>query len=69
MHYIMGGTKVAKMPKAGTVKAAPVKQTFSSRPATGSTAAASGAAKRIGGNTSAASTAQTAKLNEKILEL
>lgn len=68
MHYIMGGTKVAKMPKAGTVKAAPVKQTFS-RPATGSTAAASGAAKRIGGNTSAASTAQTAKLNEKILEL
>jgi hypothetical protein len=57
MHYILGGTKVAKMPKAGTTKAAPVKQTFSSRPATGSTAASGGVKKIGGGNTSAASTA------------
>ena len=52
----MGGTKVAAMPKAGTVKAPPVKQTFT-RPATGSTAAAAAKKPSAGGNTSAAATA------------
>ena len=70
MHYILGGTKVAKMAPAGTKAAAP-KKVVHTRPTTGSTTVSAAAPKKFGTGIGGggASAAENKKLNDKVLEL